>query len=59
MFIKKLKEAPGQNRTDASSLEGYSSTTELQAREINDYVNLLLFLQEKILLETFFFTNPS
>ena len=26
-----IKEAPGQNRTDASSLEGYSSTTELQA----------------------------
>lgn len=43
MFIKKYRYryrdficiyiAPGQNRTDASSLEGYSSTTELQAQE--------------------------
>ncbi len=51
MFIKNIDQkrsikAPGQNRTDASSLEGYSSTTELQAREeYLYYVNLANFMQ--------------
>lgn len=40
-YMKK-KEAPGQNRTDASSLEGYSSTTELQAR-IKQYYAITRF----------------
>ncbi len=41
-------QAPGQNRTDTSSLEGYSSTIELQARKmIYHYVDHPFFLQSR------------
>ena len=49
--------APGQNRTDASSLEGYCSTIELQAQdvEIGIMLELTFFLQASILLSIILF----
>lgn len=44
--------APGQNRTDARSLEGYSSTIELQAHRMSHIINKLLFYAREILRKT-------
>lgn len=43
-----VEKAPGQNRTDASSLEGYCSTIELQAHRLAQYRLRGLFLQLRL-----------
>jgi hypothetical protein len=47
VLVKILKQAPDQNRTDTSSLEGYGSTIELQARlGTSFYLNRPFFPRE-------------
>ncbi len=57
MLIKNPKKAPGQNRTDASSLEGYYSTTELQAHE--GLLFPLIAGLPNVLLDLSFFSNKK
>ncbi len=43
LWLIQTEKAPGQNRTDANSLEGYRSTIELQARYDYSFTRFSIF----------------
>jgi hypothetical protein len=49
MIGKRVPIAPGQNRTDTRSLEGFYSTIELQARRMNKIIDNLFFFCNRLL----------